>query len=118
MTFRLLADEDFDNDIVRGLLLRHPELDMVRVQDSGLAGEEDPVVLEWASQDGRLILTHDFNTMLECAYARVEAGDPMPGVIAIRQSVPVGRAIEEIEILIECSSAAEWAGQIVYLPMT
>src|SRR5437870_1810836 len=98
--YRLLADEDFSNDITRGLLLRHPELDIVRVQHTGLAGEEDPVILEWAAQSRRMVLTHDFNTMLDCAFARVEAEFPMPGVIAIRQSVPVGRAIDEIEILV------------------
>ena len=74
--FRLLADEDFDNDILRGLLLRHPELDIVRVQDSGLAGEEDPVILEWAAQSRRMVLTHDFNTMLDCAYARAFGRSP------------------------------------------
>ena len=29
---RLLADENFNGDIVRGLLLRHSELDIVRVE--------------------------------------------------------------------------------------
>jgi hypothetical protein len=43
---RLLADEDFDNDILRGRLLRHPELDIVRPQDIGLAGQDDPTVLQ------------------------------------------------------------------------
>ena len=33
---RFLTDEDFDNDIVRGLLQRLPDLDVVRVQDAGL----------------------------------------------------------------------------------
>lgn len=33
---RLLADENFNGDIVRGLLLREPDLDIVRVQDVGL----------------------------------------------------------------------------------
>jgi predicted nuclease of predicted toxin-antitoxin system len=68
--FRLLADKDFDNDIVRGLLLRRPELDIVRVQDSRLAGEEDPIVLEWAAQERRIVLTHDFNTMPVSASVR------------------------------------------------
>ena len=35
---RLLADENFHGDIVRGLLLRQPDLDLVRVQDVGLTG--------------------------------------------------------------------------------
>lgn len=44
---RLLSDENFNGDIVRGLLLRCPKLDLVRVQDSGLDGVDDPAVL-WA----------------------------------------------------------------------
>jgi len=45
----LIADENFNNDIVRGLLRQNPNLDIVRVQDVGLRGEEDPVILEWAA---------------------------------------------------------------------
>jgi Domain of unknown function (DUF5615) len=44
---RLLADENFNGDIVRALLMRQPDLDIVRVQDVGLAGEDDPQVLTW-----------------------------------------------------------------------
>jgi hypothetical protein len=32
MGIRLLADEDFDHDIVRGILRRNPNIDIVRVQ--------------------------------------------------------------------------------------
>jgi len=38
---RFLADEDFDNDIVRGLLRHLPTLDIVRAQDVGLSGQLD-----------------------------------------------------------------------------
>ena len=31
----LVSDENFNNDIVRGLLRRKPDLDIVRVQDVG-----------------------------------------------------------------------------------
>jgi hypothetical protein len=33
---RLAADEDFNNDILRGILRRKPDLDIVRIQDVGL----------------------------------------------------------------------------------
>jgi len=33
----LAADENFNNDIVRGALRRKPDLDFVRVQDAGLS---------------------------------------------------------------------------------
>ena len=35
---RLAADENFNGNIVRGLLRRNPKLDIVRVQDVGLSG--------------------------------------------------------------------------------
>ena len=49
MTVRLLADENVNvnGNIVRGPLRRHPEIDLVRVQDVGLAGLDDPTVLAW-----------------------------------------------------------------------
>lgn len=47
---RLLADENFNNNIVRGIRLREPRIDMVRVQDVGLSGADDPTVLEWADR--------------------------------------------------------------------
>ena len=42
-----LADENFNNNIIRGLLRRNSDLDLVRVQDVGLIGAEDPAILEW-----------------------------------------------------------------------
>jgi Domain of unknown function (DUF5615) len=46
---RLAADENLNGDIVRGLLRRNPKLDVVRIQDAGLSGADDPSVLEWAA---------------------------------------------------------------------
>jgi hypothetical protein len=50
MLIRFLADENLNNDIVRGLLRRKADLDIVRVQDVGLSGTDDPTVLEWAAR--------------------------------------------------------------------
>jgi len=46
----LAADENFNNDIVRGLLRQKPSLDIVRIQDVGFSGADDPTILEWAAQ--------------------------------------------------------------------
>ncbi len=51
---RLLADENFNNNIVRGIRLRMQNVDMVRVQDVGLSGADDPSVLDWAAQHQRM----------------------------------------------------------------
>jgi len=114
---RLAADENFNNDIVRGLLRRKPELDIVRIQDVGLSGADDPAVLEWAAREGRVLLTHDVTTMTRYAYERVRAGRSMPGVFEVGRAVSIGRAIEDILLLAECSFNGEWEGQVRYLPL-
>jgi len=114
---RLAADENFNNNIVRGLLRRQPGLDIVRLQDVGLSGADDPTVLAWAAQEGRVLLTHDVSTITMYAYERVRAGRPMPGVFEVSRDVPIGRAIEDILLLAECSLDEEWEGQVHYLPL-
>lgn len=114
---RLLVDEDFDNDILRGLLRRKSNLDIVRAQDVGLGGKTDLHILEWAAQEGRVILTHDVNTMTAHAYARIRDELPMPGVFAVSQSVPIAQSIADILLLAECSLEGEWDNQVRYLPL-
>ena len=113
----LVSDENFNNDIVRGLLRRNPDLDIVRVQDVGLRGEDDPAILEWAAHEGRVLLTHDAATMAHFAYERVKAGKSMPGVIEVPDDLPIRAAIEDILLLAEYSEKGEWESQVVYLPL-
>ena len=114
---RLLADENFNGDIVRGLLLREPDLDLVRVQIVGLAGADDPGILAWAAENNRIVLTHDRATMPDYAYQRVAAGEAMPGVFIMNDRFPVAQAIQEILLIVACSEQAEWSGRTVYLPL-
>jgi hypothetical protein len=61
-----LADECFDNDIIRGLLRRSPDFDLVRAQDiSEVAGRNDETLLAWAAKEDRVVLTHDLATWLQ-----------------------------------------------------
>ena len=114
---RLAADENFDGRIVRGLLRVLPNLDLVRVQDTALSAADDAAVLEWAAREGRLVLTHDMGTMTAAAWARVRAGLPMPGVVEVSSEEPVGRAIDEIRLIIAASHAGEYEGQVLFLPL-
>ena len=50
---RLSADENFNNDLIRGVIRRMPDLDIVRIQDAGLRGADDQTVLEWCAQAPR-----------------------------------------------------------------
>ena len=114
---RLAADENLHNAIIRGILRRKPESDIVRVQDVGLSGVDDSTVLAWAAEAERVLLTNDVTTITKYAYERVAAGQKMPGVIEISRAVPIGIAIDEIILLLECSLADEWEGQVLFLPL-
>jgi hypothetical protein len=114
---RFLADENFNNQIIRGVLRQNPNVDVVRVQDVGLSEVDDPTVLEWAAQQARVVLTHDVSTMTRFAYERIQAGLSMPGLFEVSRHVPVGLAIEEILLLAECSLEGEWEGQVRFLPL-
>lgn len=114
---KFLADENFDNTIVRGLLRRNANIDIVRVQDVGLSGEDDPTILAWAAQENRVLLAHDVATITRYAYERITQGQPMPGVIEIGLDAPIGRVIEDIILVLECSLDGELEGQVQYLPL-
>ncbi len=114
---RLGADENFNNDIIRGLIRRKPDVDIVRVQDVGLSGADDPTVLEWAAQHGRLLVSHDVSTLSKHAYDRVAGGKRMPGVFEIGASLGVGRVVDDLILIVECSLEGEWEGQVRYLPL-
>lgn len=43
---RVLSDENFEGDIIRGLGHRIASVDLIRVQDVGLRGIADPELLE------------------------------------------------------------------------
>jgi len=88
----------------------------VVAQDVSLTGVDDDVLLAWLAQQGCVVPTHDAATMARCAYNRLEAGLPMPGILQIRARLPVGHAIEELVLICECSQADEWTGVVRHIP--
>ncbi len=112
-----LADENFNNDIIRALFRAKWDLDIVRAQDVGLTRAADEAVLAWAADHGRVLLTHDVSTITAHAYRRVMKGDAMPGVFEVSRRVSVRSAVEDIILLSECSNPGEWEGQVRYLPL-
>lgn len=114
---RLLADENFSHDIVRGLRSRHPFVDLVSAQDVGLSGADDPAALAWAAANGRVVLTHDVRTMAAFAHERVRRGLRMPGIFVISQDLPVGQVIEDLLLLVDLSADDEWDGRVEFLPL-
>jgi hypothetical protein len=111
------ADENLNYNIVRGLLRRKSDLNIIRIQDVGLSGKGDETVLEWAAKENRILLTHDVTTITKYAYERINDGLPMPGVFEIKMNSPLGDLIDDIILLADYSYENEWEGQIIYLPL-
>jgi predicted nuclease of predicted toxin-antitoxin system len=117
VTVRFLADENFNRKIVVGLQRRIEDLDLVRVQDVGLTTAEDPEVLESAAEHGRVLLTHDIQTVPDFAHQRVIAEQPMAGVIIVPALMALASAIEDLELIVGASLDGEWDNQVSYLPL-
>ncbi|MGK7946379.1 MAG: DUF5615 family PIN-like protein [Microcystaceae cyanobacterium] len=101
---------------ILGLLRRNSNIDILRVQDIGLSGEDDPTILSWAANEKRILLTHDVATITHYAYERLRNNLSMSGVIEINTNASIGRVIEDLLFIVECGVEKDLEGQIYYLP--
>lgn len=114
---RYLFDEDPNGRIVRGVRRRTPTRDTLTVNEAGLREAADPVILEWAVAENRVVVSHDHKTMRVYAEERLLAALPMAGLLLVRQESPIGRAIDDLVLIGETTTAEEWHGKIVFLPL-
>lgn len=117
MSPQFLADENIDSDLVLGLKRRIGGIEIVRVQDVGLRTLDDPTILQWAADEGRVLITRDIKTIPTFAYDRVVAGLAMPGVLVLPPTVSMAVAISDLSVIAGATEADEWADRVVYLPL-
>jgi len=115
---RYQADADLNRRIVRATLRREPGIDFQLASaaraGAGLKGLLDDQVLAVATQEGRLLVTHDRRTMPR-HFAEFITKEVSPGVIIIPQKMPLAAAVEWLVIIWAASEAEEWVNQIVPL---
>jgi hypothetical protein len=113
-----LADENFDNDILRGLRRRAAEFDVLRVQDiAEIAGEPDPVILAWATARGRALSTHDLSTMIGAMHEQLRLYGACAPILLVPESLPTAVVIEDVLLLNEFAIDQDWLAGILYLPL-
>lgn len=93
---KFLADENVDSVILTQSRRHLPGIDIVRASDVGLARTPDEDILQWAADNGRVVVTKDKNTMRKFAMERVAAGLPMPGLMLLHNHTTIGAAIDSI----------------------
>ena len=95
MRVRFQADADLDGRVLRGLRRAEPGVDIRTATDAGLDGLEDSEVLQIAAESGRILVSQDRRTM-PSYFNRYVAGQQSPGVILLREAIPISTAIAEL----------------------
>lgn len=85
---RLASDANVHGPVVEKLM--DAGVDLVRVVDALPEGTEDPVILEWAVAQRRVLLTNDESTMIGFAWDRVKNRLPMSGLVVMPPHYMVG----------------------------
>jgi hypothetical protein len=114
---KLLIDENLDQRILRGLQLRMAGLQYTVVQETALAGSPDAALLEWAAANPHVLVTHDRKTMLKAAYDRIRSGQKSAGLVIVKKELPLIRAIDDLMLLLECSTETDLENQVVFIPL-
>ena len=77
----------------------------------------DADVLARAAQQGRILVTHDFQTMPKHFGEFLAAGGLSPGVFLVKQRTPVAHVIEELVLVWTASGPKDWTNLILEIPL-
>lgn len=113
---RFLADEDFRIEIVAAVRRLEPAIEIVTTVKEGRAGSTDTEVLEFPSSSGRILLSHDVNTLRAEAENRITAGKGIAGAFLTAQRNPTRPIAESIVLIWAASEAEEWLDRIAFIP--
>jgi len=112
---RFQADENLNARIIAGLLRREPSLDFRTAKDAKVLGRDDRDVLAIATEESRILVFHDRETM-PAHFRQFTKKNTSSGLLIVSQTMDIGEAIEQILIVWAASEAQEWINQIGYIP--
>jgi Domain of unknown function (DUF5615) len=95
---KFIADADLSEKIIVGVRRREPAIDFLDASGGGTRGLSDPEVLALAAATGRVLVSSDQKTMPGHFRRFLEAHDS-PGLIIVRQSVGLARAINGLVLI-------------------
>jgi len=114
---KLLIDENLDQRILRGLLLRVPNLPYTVVQETVLAQSRDSVLLQWASENHHVLVTHDRTTMLRAASQRLRSAQNVAGLVIVKKETSLSRVIDDLVLVLECCTETDIENQVLFIPI-
>jgi hypothetical protein len=97
--------------------LRRRGVTVLTAQEDGSDTLPDTDLLDRALALGHVVFTQDRDFLAEAA-RRQKAGEAFAGVVFARQlAVPVGRCIDDLELLAEVYDPPDMMNRVVYLPI-
>jgi precorrin-6B methylase 1 len=116
MKIRFQADNDFDERVIRALLRLQPAIDFQTATAIGFhLGTPDNQVLARAADEGRVLVSHDIQTMPR-HFAAFIVNRNSPGVLIVSQALPIAEAAYLLLLIWEASETEEYINLIYRLP--
>jgi hypothetical protein len=108
-------DEHVPRAVTEALRLR--SIDILTAQEDGAAQLEDDLLLQRATELGRVLFSQDQDLLRE-GTRRLREGAHFCGIVyAHQRRVTIGQIVEDLELLATATSMEEWHGRIEYLPI-
>jgi hypothetical protein len=83
----------------------------------GMTGFSDDWILEYAANEGRIVITHDIRTMPAHATDRIKKNLYLPGLIVVPDTLDIATTVNDLEVIIVCATEAELQNRIYFLPI-
>ena len=117
MSIRFQADNDLKRIIIDATLRREPGIDFQTAQTAGLDNLDDDLVLRLASEQGRILVSHDKRTLpLRLAEFIAWGGKSHGVLLVIPQHAPVRSVAEALILIWADNRPEEWANLVTKIP--
>jgi hypothetical protein len=119
---RYLLDENMRGVLWRAIQRHNTRsketLDVIRVGDpSDLPlGTSDADILLWAEREGRILISHDANTLSRHLAAHLRAGHHSSGIFIPRQQTRLSQVLAFLGEAAYTSDPADWNDHVEYIP--
>ena len=97
--------------------LRLRSIDVLTAQEDGSAEWADAVLLNRATELGRVLVSQDEDLLREGARWLSERKDFSGIIYAHQLRITIGQMVEDLELIARATSQNEWWGRIEYLPL-
>ncbi|HSH79382.1 MAG TPA: DUF5615 family PIN-like protein [Herpetosiphonaceae bacterium] len=96
--------------------LRTRGVDVVTAYEDNHHEVDDATLLDRAQTLGRVLFSQDDDLLREAAVRQAQ-GIPFSGVIYAQQSVPIGRIISDLEIIVQAGAVEDAVNDVIYVPL-